>query len=247
MRQVAVFGAIAAVSFAWDSRNISASEWICLIPSPLSVKFSVGEPVECSTEVLQDVSQTMPEIRYFNASAPLETLYTVIIVDRDAPSQSSPIKSPLRHYAAGNIAAVDLASGFIPTSAAWFNYSGPQPPAGSRCHRYYVMLYEQAPNITPALFDPTQRLLWDFPEWASNNSLTKIGVNFWQSQNLSVRTSGCSGGGGGGNSARALSSTEIICIVVASCVVISVGFAAAFRLRSRCVSAKHPDTSYVPV
>ena len=69
---------------------------------------------------------------------------------------------------------------------AWFNFSGPRPPVGSGCHRYYAMLYLQTPARTPTLFinfsDPSNRLLWDFPSWASNNSLTKLGVSFWTTQ-----------------------------------------------------------------
>jgi phosphatidylethanolamine-binding protein (PEBP) family uncharacterized protein len=232
---------------AWDSRNVSASEWIC--NAFVGVTFG-AIPVDCSTEILQNVAQTQPVIRYYNASAAVGSLYTVIIVDRDAPSAGSPVRSPLRHFSAGNIADTVLADGVEAGIAAWFNYSGPQPPAGSLCHRYYVMVYHQTPGISPTLQDPTQRLLWDFPAWARNNSLTKVAVNYWQTQNLSVRAVPCDAGGGGGASgSSSLSEGAVIGIAVGVLIAVGAAIFCAVRWRRSCAQGGKSESTpeYVAV
>ena len=191
-RTIIAFGSLFfTLGTCWDSRNISDQEWVCdESPAGLHVDFGTLR-IKCGTEVLQDVSQVQPIISFYNSSDDSSTLYTLIIVDRDASSAANPTRSPLRHYAAGNIPAALLAAGAGAGVCAWFNYSGPQPPAGTLCHRYYVMLYRQRPGVTPTLEEPTNRLLWDFPVWAANNSLTKVSVDFWMTQNLSFRTAPC--------------------------------------------------------
>lgn len=228
-RLVALILAIVG-SAAWDSRNVSDSEWIC--NGALDVAFG-SQHVSCSSEVLQDVAQAQPTVTYTAVNFSL--LYTLIIVDRDAPSMGSPTRSPLRHYAAGNIPAAILSAGAGSTVPAWFNYSGPQPPNGSLCHRYYVMLYAQAPGTFPTLVDPTSRYLWDFPVWAANNSLTKIAVNYWETQNLSARTAPCGGSGGGsGDHPLLLSVGAIAGIAVAGAIVVAIAIGIGFwALRSR--------------
>lgn len=186
-----LFAVLVSRAFAWDSRDVNASEWVCS-DALLSVVFG-SQATSCATEVLQDIAQVQPIVTYFNSSADPSSLYTLIIVDRDAPNSSVPVRSPLRHYAAGNIPASVLATGAGAAVVAWFNYSGPQPPVGSLCHRYYVQLYVQTPGVTPTLADPFSRYTWDFPAWATNNSLSKVAVSYWRTQNLGVRTGPCDG------------------------------------------------------
>ena len=230
LRLIALIFAIVGSVAAWDSRNVSDSEWICF--GSLDVAFG-SQHVACSSEVFQNVAQAQPTVTYTAVNSSL--LYTLIIVDRDAPSMGSPTRSPLRHYAAGNITAAILSRGAGSAVSAWFNYSGPQPPSGSLCHRYYVMLYAQTPGTFPTLVDPTSRYLWDFPAWAANNSLTKIAVNYWETQNLSARTAPCGGSGGGGSGDPPLLSTGAIAgIAVAGAIVLASAIGIGFwALRSR--------------
>ena len=190
---------------AFDSRNISAGEWEC--SGGVSIAFTGSAAVTtCGGEVLQSLTGAMPTITYSNSSDALSALYTVLIVDRDAPSAASPIRSPLRHMALGNVSASMLASGLDAAAVAaavngsgllaYFPYSGPQPPAGSLCHRYYVQIYRQlggAPVLAVNSSNPTDRLLFDFPVWASANNLTKEAVSFWRTQNFIARIGGCDG------------------------------------------------------
>lgn len=65
-------------------------------------------------------------------------LYTIMIIDLDAPTPENPTKSPLLHYLATNIPGDDIGYGDILMS-----YIPPNPPVGSNPHRYQVDVYEQ--------------------------------------------------------------------------------------------------------
>lgn len=188
----AVSAAYSAVAF--DSRNVSDAEWVC-DGSPL-LKFG-AESIKCGSEVLWYESQTRPTFWFYNADP--GAFYTLIVVDRDATSAQDPSRSPLRHFATPHVPGALLAThGLTPDAAlpeAWFNFSGPRPPPGTGCHRYYAIVYEEDPDVFPTLYinasDPNNRLNWDFPTWAQNNSLTKVGVNFWATQAAETRTGPC--------------------------------------------------------
>ena len=180
---------------AFDSRNISAAEWNC--SGSLAVSFGGSVDVACGTEVLQNVTTGAGIAPTFQLNGAIPTSrYTVIVVDRDAPSQVDPSRSPIRHFATGDVLGASLAAGWSngATAALWTNYSGPMPPNGTLCHRYYAMAYLQAANVTPSLPATTARFNWDFPTWASdpvNGPLVKVAVNVWRTQNLAVRTGAC--------------------------------------------------------
>lgn len=188
--------------YGYDSRNVSASEFVCggLIMSFFNSVTQQQDLTDCGKEILYNESQVRPT--FIVPKPNLTDLYVIIIVDRDAPSASSPIRSPLRHYAAYNITGNQLLSpGLEPStivSTTWFNFSGPQPPAGSGCHRYYGMVYRQDPltllneqSLLINTSDPTNRLNWNFVEWATEQNLTKVGVNYWSTQNMYTRVAGC--------------------------------------------------------
>ena len=175
----------------WDSRNVSAAEWVCSVAGALTVQFSSG-PVVCGTEVLIADTATQPTIALPSANS--AALYTVLVVDRDASSPWLPVNSPLRHMALSSVPGALLAAGISSAAAAGaplFPYSGPRPPAGSACHRYYVQVYEQTPGVIPSIANISNRLTWNFPEWARNESLTKVAVNVWRTQNAASRTGPC--------------------------------------------------------
>jgi len=203
MHPLLVFTSILSLSLlsftsAYDSRNVSNNEFICggLFMSFYNFTTKQYDSTDCGNEILYNESQIRP---IFILPKPnLTDQYVIIIVDRDAPSASNPIRSPLRHFAAYNISGNQLLTPGLDSNtliSTWFNYSGPQPPAYSGCHRYYGMVYRQNPNIIPELYinftDPTNRLNWNFVEWANNNSLEKIGVNYWTTQNMYTRNNGC--------------------------------------------------------
>lgn len=184
---------------AFDSRNVSATEWQCTGSLAVSFAAAPGLSVSCGTEVLQNVT-TGPGIAptFTLADAKPFALYTVLVVDRDAPNAGEPSRSPLRHMAAGDVAGSALVAGWSggASSSLWLNYTGPQPPNGTACHRYYAIVYEQAAGVRPSLSPAAAayRFNWDFPGWAANATngpLVKVAVNVWRTQNLAARTGGC--------------------------------------------------------
>ena len=226
---------VAQAVVAFDSRNISSAEWNCgLWPSSDSVTVSFesvtppGPLVECGTEVFQNVSSayqsdSMPAVSYDTAD--VSALYTVLIVDRDASSASNPSRSPIIHMALSNVPGDVLQYGISPstisdTVLSFFSYSGPQPPPGSFCHRYYIMLYSQDRSVTPQLnVSAVGRFNFDFPTWAKANSLTKLAVNYFQTQSNLSRTAGCNENpspGKSGASALVVNTLVSIAVAVAS-------------------------------
>ena len=183
----------------YDSRNVSNSEWLCFSGffASVYIDFTDDVQLDCGTEVLQNLTQIMPTISVKPSALDANRLYTVLIVDRDAPNANGPIRSPLIHMALGNLTSTVLATGINsgnlpPETIVWFPYSGPQPPAGSYCHRYFVQVYEQALNIVPTLnVTAIGRYQFDFPKWAASFNLTKVGLNYWNTQNEAVRVGNC--------------------------------------------------------
>jgi hypothetical protein len=172
----------------------------------------------CGSEVLWQDSQTRP--RFLLPTANATDLYTLIVVDRDATSAVEPLRSPLRHFAACNVSGQSLlAPGLGPSDPVsnWFAYSGPRPPAGSGCHRYYGMAFRQNPSLPPpTLFvnasSPTDRLNWDFPTWAAEQGLEWVGGNYWTTQNADTRnvTGACNAGPQNGAGAAGVASAAAL-------------------------------------
>ena len=212
--QGVAFVALASGQAAWpfDSRNISESEWQCgngtaAAVLPLSLTFpGLRAPLApaCGAEVPQPPSQVLPTIAVPALGGAAPQFATILVVDRDAPSAGSPIRSPLRHMALSRVPGALLAAGVNASSLAaaaaagaalerFFNYSGPSPPAGTLCHRYYVLVYAEDPAVAPSLNITAGegRYMWDFPQWAALNNLTKLAEGMWRTQNAGARTGDC--------------------------------------------------------
>lgn len=213
-------------ALGFDSRNISDAQWACSPTTAMSVSFAAsGGPaaVACGTEVLWAPSQTQPAFAYAFANA--SALYTLLVLDRDAPNAAEPIRSPLIHMVYADVPGVQLAAGAVTTSTMLFPYSGPRPPAGTFCHRYYVQLYAQADGVSPQLnVDVVGRFTFDFPTWAGQWNLSRVdsAVNFFQTQNDTFRVGPCAGPSPGPQSgavpAAALGSALALALAAAAAV-----------------------------
>ena len=192
---IAAASAAAATASAFDSRNVSAEQWLCSEETALSVSFDASggpDTVGCGAEVLWLASQTQPAFAYSAANA--QSLYTLLVLDRDAPNAGAPIRSPLIHMALADVDGAELAAGRFSNVRAMCPYAGPRPPAGSLCHRYYVQLYEQAAGVSPELnVTAVGRFSFDFVIWSAENSLTRIpdALAYFQTQNDTARTGPC--------------------------------------------------------
>ena len=183
----------ASAQYPWDSRNISAAEWVCDASASqgVSLAFVGGATAACGNEVLQDATTfSGAPLVWWSAARETDT-YTVIIVDRDARSAAEPLVAPIRHFATSYVPGATLLAGYNTSFGVWTSYSGPQPPAGTGCHRYYVQLYRETPGAAIANASAMARTNWDFATWAINSSLTKLSVNMFTTQSLAARTGGC--------------------------------------------------------
>jgi len=213
--------AAAATASAFDSRNVSAEQWACTASTALSVSFAASggppDPVACGAEVLWLASQTQPAFAY--SAADVLSLYTLLVLDRDAPNAAAPVRSPLIHMALADVNGAELAAGRVSNVRAMFPYSGPRPPAGSLCHRYYVQLYAQAAGVSPALnVTAVGRYSFDFVSWSSANSLTRIpgALAYFQTQNDTFRTGPCDAPAQSAAPAPATLATACLAVVVAA-------------------------------
>ncbi|KAA6418909.1 MAG: isoform b [Trebouxia sp. A1-2] len=72
-------------------------------------------------------------------------LYTVVMVDPDAPSRRRPRFRNMLHYLSVNITGSDTSSGHTALP-----YKGPGPPFASGKHRYVQLVLQQTARISPA-------------------------------------------------------------------------------------------------
>jgi len=190
---------LAALPFralAFDSRNVSAAQWACSPATAMAVSFAAsgGPPgaVGCGAEVLWAPSQAQPTFGY--AAADASGLYTLLLLDRDAPNAAEPVRSPLIHMALADVPGGQLGAAAVTTWRSLFPFSGPRPPAGTLCHRYYFQLYEQSPAVAPQLnVTAVGRFSFNFPAWADANNLTRVpgALTYFQTQNDTFRVGPC--------------------------------------------------------
>jgi len=192
------------LSRAFDSRNISESAWFCnATAASVTLQFA-GPPLAriCGAEVPQPATAKMPTLTLSEYAPPASNAtVTVLIVDRDAPSAAQPIRSPLRHMALSRVPAALLLEGLNQSSLAaapgvvsFFGYSGPQPPNGSLCHRYYVYVYAENASLPAPQLNISAgggRYTWDFLEWSQSQNLTTIAVGMWRTQNFAAEVGPC--------------------------------------------------------
>ncbi|CAG2177524.1 unnamed protein product, partial [Oppiella nova] len=108
------------------------------------------------------------------------SLYTLAMVDPDAPSHVSPLLRSIKHWLVVNIPDGDLKSGQI---LAGFISSG--PPKGSGIHRYVILVYKQSKRIEGLTRDDTieHRLNFNITEFAHKYELGEpVSGNFYHAQ-----------------------------------------------------------------
>ncbi|GAA5919217.1 hypothetical protein JCM1841_002508 [Sporobolomyces salmonicolor] len=106
-------------------------------------------------------------------------LYTLALLDPDAPSKSDPKWAPFRHW---------LVTGVKPGEPAKFgealtSYMGPAPPAGTGPHRYAYLLYRQSAHVAPKLHGDPERRSFDIASFVKESKLELVGANFFLAEN----------------------------------------------------------------
>jgi phosphatidylethanolamine-binding protein (PEBP) family uncharacterized protein len=86
-------------------------------------------------------------------------IYTIMILDEDAPSKSNPINKYMIHLL------------IINNKTTIFDYNTPNPPANSGLHRYYVLIYEQTNQIDKSNITINSRPKFDLDNFVSKHKL----------------------------------------------------------------------------
>lgn len=84
----------------------------------------------------------------FHWSGRPEELYTVLLVDPDAPSRSNPAMRSFLHWAVVNVPGEDR-----PRGDTLVDYMGAAPPPGTGLHRYVFLVYQQKGRVDVAKMD----------------------------------------------------------------------------------------------
>lgn len=115
-----------------------------------------------------------------------QSLYTLAIVDNDAPERSNNLISEVQHFLAFNIPSYTINAnlstlGDKPTGSAGF--LSPAPPPGCGPHRYVVALFKQPSRIdatTVGLGTDHYPLFFNLKSYAASLNLTLVAANFWR-------------------------------------------------------------------
>ncbi|KAH8276782.1 hypothetical protein KR026_000654 [Drosophila bipectinata] len=111
-----------------------------------------------------------------------DSLYTLLMVDPDAPTRQDPKFREILHWAVVNIKGNDIATGF-PLAA----YIGSGPPEGTGLHRYIFLVYRQGNKIEEGQTIPNNvragRLNFSARQFAAKHGLGEpIAANYYQAQ-----------------------------------------------------------------
>ncbi|EYB81968.1 hypothetical protein Y032_0370g110 [Ancylostoma ceylanicum] len=133
----------------------------------------IQDYVALGNELTPSASSKKPILNW-NASP--SGLYTVIMIDVDAPSRKDPFLSDYLHWMVVNIPGSHLKNGdeLAP-------YMGPRPPPGSGPHRYYILLYKQQSPVSSKKM--SSRAHFDTSKFASQNGLgAPVAGNYFKAQ-----------------------------------------------------------------
>ncbi|XP_030369426.1 protein D3-like [Scaptodrosophila lebanonensis] len=114
------------------------------------VSYPSGVQVDLGKELTPTQVKDQPTVTW---DAEAGALYTLLMVDPDAPSRADPKFREILHWAVINIPGNKVADGQVLAE-----YIGSGPPEGSGLHRYVFLVFKQNEKITTDKFIPkTQR------------------------------------------------------------------------------------------
>jgi phosphatidylethanolamine-binding protein (PEBP) family uncharacterized protein len=142
---------------------------------PLKITYGSKE-VKDGNELKPSEVTNAPKITW-NADA--KDLYTLAMVDPDAPSRKDPKFGEWRHWLVINIPGNELSKGTVISQ-----YAGASPPKGTGLHRYIFLLFKQPGELKLSPMDDKGKGRANFKirEFAKTHKLTPVGGNFFQAQ-----------------------------------------------------------------
>ncbi|XP_050213866.1 protein MOTHER of FT and TFL1 [Mercurialis annua] len=115
-------------------------------------------------EIKPSAAVQMPSVQILGSRL-ASNLYTLVMVDPDAPSPSEPKWREWLHWI-----VVDIPEGFDATKGNQVvPYMGPQPPTG--IHRYVFALFKQRDGLTGRIRGPDGRGNFNTRQFAAENGL----------------------------------------------------------------------------
>jgi len=125
-------------------------------------------------------AKKIPSIRLEEASK--EQLFTVAMVDPDAPSRKNPRAAQWLHWILTNVEGERLISGQDLMGEEVTAYAGPSPPKGSGPHRYVFLVWQQQQAVS--MESPRSRARGDISKIAESLGLgAPIAGNFFFAEN----------------------------------------------------------------
>merc|ERR1712192_71346 len=125
-------------------------------------------------------AREVPSIRLEEASK--EQLYTVAMVDPDAPSRKNPRAAQWLHWILTNVEGERLVSGQDLAGDKVTAYAGPSPPKGSGPHRYVFLVWQQQQAVS--MESPRSRARGDISKIAESLGLgAPMAGNFFFAEN----------------------------------------------------------------
>ncbi|OMJ12897.1 OV-16 antigen [Smittium culicis] len=135
-----------------------------------------NRPMNFGTEYFpyNNETDTFPTVNY-NSNA--NDLYTLALVDPDAPSRANPIRAQVVHFLSINIRGNDIQSGF----SGSLTYLPTRPFVGCGRKRFVFVLARQAGVLANSVV-PASRPGFNIANFAAQNQLTLIGANYFEAE-----------------------------------------------------------------
>lgn len=146
----------------------------------IQVKYPSNLEVEQGKELTPTQVKDLPKF-VFEAKA--DQLYTLAMVDPDAPSRKDPKFREVLHYLVANIPGNDVSKG-----ETLAEYIGSGPPKDTGLHRYVFLVYHQTKgrlqsDIKISDHSRVGRTSFSIRKFAKDNDLGEpIAANFYQAQ-----------------------------------------------------------------
>ncbi|XP_076089483.1 protein D2-like [Mytilus galloprovincialis] len=116
---------------------------------------------DCNDKVDKDDTAHQPVVSFEHADS--DTLYTLIMVDPDAPAPDNPSLAYWLHWLVTNIKGSNFGSDDLGGTTV-MEYEGPSPPKGT--HRYQFMLLKQNGQVTTV--KPRSRARFQLKDFLAN-------------------------------------------------------------------------------
>lgn len=146
----------------------------------IDIKWPSGFTAQQGNALTPTQVKDQPEFSYV---AKANKLYTLVMVDPDAPSRKEPTFREILHFMVANIPGSNVAKGDV-----FAEYVGSGAPQGTGYHRYVFLLFEQSDKLKTDLMSIKKtsrvgRTKFSIRKFAKEHNLGEpVAANFYQAQ-----------------------------------------------------------------